>query len=62
MTVDTNLSNYTLAIEGYTNADIKFGEKSLGSRFLTCTVEVMAFDSEKIGGISKSRWFQILIE
>jgi len=49
LTIDTNLNNYTLSIKGYSCSDIKFGEKSLGSQFLPLPVEVIAFDSEKIG-------------
>jgi len=49
LTVDTNLTNYSMAIKAYTTTPVAFGEKSLGSQFLPVPVEISAFDSEKIG-------------
>lgn len=49
MTVDTNLTNYTMSVKAYTNVSVIFNEKPLGSQFLPIPLEISAFDAEKIG-------------
>jgi len=49
VTVDTNLTNYTMSVKAYTSTAITFNEKSLGSQFLPVPLEIGAFDAEKIG-------------
>jgi len=49
MTVDTNLTNLSLNVKGYTSVSVVFNEKPLGSQFLPIQLEIQAFDAEKIG-------------
>jgi len=49
LTVDTNLTNYSLSLKAFTSTNITFNEKVLGSQFLPVPVQLQAFDSEKIG-------------
>jgi len=49
MTVDTNLTNFTMSVKAYTNVSVVFNEKSLGSQFLPVPLEIQAVDAEKIG-------------
>ncbi len=50
LTVDTNLTNYSLSIKAYQSTNITFSEKALGSMFLPLTHEIQTFEAEKIGG------------
>jgi len=49
LTVDTNLTNYSLAIKAFTSTNITFNEKVLGFQFFPVPVQLQTFDAEKIG-------------
>jgi len=49
LTVDTDLTNISLGVKVYTNVNIVFNEKILGSQFVPVPVEIFAFDAEKLG-------------
>jgi len=49
LTVDTNLTNFTMTIKAYTSTNITFNEKVLGSQFLSIPTKIHALDTDKIG-------------
>jgi len=49
LTVDTNLTNYSLSVKAYQTSNISFSEKTLGSIFLPIPHETQTFEAEKIG-------------
>jgi len=50
LTVDTNLTNYTLSVKAYQSTNISFAsDKTLGSIFLPLRHEIQTFEAEKIG-------------
>jgi len=49
ITVDTALTNNTMAIKAYTSTSVSFADKPLGSQFLPLPCEIEAHDAEKIG-------------
>jgi len=49
LTVDTNLTNYTLSVKAYHSTTIQFNEKDLGAMFLPLPHEIQTFEAEKIG-------------
>jgi translation initiation factor 3 subunit F len=52
LTVDTTLSNNTLAIKAFTSTNIAFGDKPVGCQFLPLPCEIRTLDTDKIGGNS----------
>ncbi len=51
LTVDTTLTNNTMGIKAFTSTNIVFGEKPLGHQFLPLPCEILAMDTDKIGGL-----------
>jgi translation initiation factor 3 subunit F len=49
LTVDTTLTNNTMAIKAFTSTNITFGEKSVGYQFLPLPCEIRTLDTDKIG-------------
>jgi len=48
LTLDTNLTNYTMSIKAYISSSITIGEKSFGTQFLPTPVEVQTSETERI--------------
>jgi len=49
LTVDTNLTNFSLGIKAFTSTNITFNEKVLGSQFFPVPTQLQTLDAEKIG-------------
>jgi len=49
LTVDTNLTNFSLGVKAYTSTNITFNEKVLGSQFFPVPVQLQTLEAEKIG-------------
>jgi len=49
LTVDTNLTNYSLGVKAFTSSSISFNEKVLGFQFFPVPVQLQTLDAEKIG-------------
>jgi len=47
--VDTNLTDYSMAIKAFTSNNITFNDKALGSQFLPIPLAIQTFEAEKLG-------------
>jgi translation initiation factor 3 subunit F len=46
--VDTNLTNFTLSVKAYTNFNISFSDKILGTQFLPIPLEIKTLEFDKL--------------
>lgn len=49
--VDTNLTNFTLSVKAYTNFNISFSDKILGTQFLPIPLEIKTLEFDKLACI-----------